>query len=112
MSGISNDLSAISGSSATPSQRVDEALVGDGLTRSPSMRRLRNRGDATLLDLSTAASSSSSIGSELNEGVPADVVAAGALVDALSSQISGSGSEASSAYSLLSAVATLKLTQD
>ena len=111
MSGIDNDLSSISGSPMTPAQQADEALVGTPGSIS-DYETAEESGDATLLDLSPAGSSSSSISSELSEGIPADVVAAGALVDAVSSQISGSGPEASSAYSLLSADATLKLTQD
>jgi hypothetical protein len=110
MAEISNDLSPISGSPATPAQQADEALVG---TPAPVSKdeTAKEAADATLVDLSSSGSSTSSVGSQLASDVPPDVVAAGALVSDLASQISGSGSEASSAYSLLSADATLKLTQ-
>jgi hypothetical protein len=110
MSSISNDLSTISGSTPSPAEQTDEALLGTPapLTKGETPEQAA---DATLVDLSSTATNSTNISGELDSGVPADVVAAGALVSDLAGQIGGAGSAALSAQSLISADAAYKLTK-
>jgi hypothetical protein len=111
MSEISSDLTTINGSAPTPSQQADEALLGTPapLTQGETPEE---SADATLVDLSSTATNASNVSAQLQSGVPADLVAAGALVSALAGQISGAGSEALSAQSLISADAAYKLTKN
>jgi hypothetical protein len=112
MSSISNDLSTITGSTPTPAEQTDEALLGGSPAPLTKGETPEESADATLVDLSSTATNSTNISGELDSGVPADVVAAGALVSDLAGQISGSGSEALSAQSLISADAAYKLTKN
>jgi hypothetical protein len=111
MTRINNDLSSINGNLPTPAEQVDEALLG--APNPPAQDETPEQtADATLVDLSsTAAAGSAQIGAQLQADVPPDMAAAGALVGDLAAQITGSGSEAASAQGLISASATLKLTQ-
>jgi hypothetical protein len=111
MTRITGDLGSIHGGAPSPSEQVEEGLVGTPGQLSPG-ETPEQAADATLVDLSgTAAASSANIGAQLQADVPPDVVAAGALVGDLAAQITGSGSEATAAQGLVSAAATLKLTQ-
>ncbi|HWD69286.1 MAG TPA: hypothetical protein VG293_03765 [Solirubrobacteraceae bacterium] len=111
MSSISNDLSSITGNAPTPSEQTDEALLGTPapLTQGETPEEAA---DATLVQLSGTATNSTNVSSELDSGVPADLAAAGALVSELAGQISGTGSQALSAQSLISADAAYKLTKN
>ncbi len=108
MSAISGDLSSITGAALTPAQQTDVALFG-APTPMPTSETPEQQSAATLLDVS--GSSPSSIASELQAGMPPDLVAASALVGDLAVQIGQQGPAAASTYSLLSAENTLKLTQ-
>ncbi len=107
MSAISGDSSSINGAALTPQEQADAALFGTSGSVSTG-ETAQESADATLLDVT--GSGSSSVSSDLEAGVPPDLTAASALVSDLAGQIGQSGSGASSAYSLLSADAALKLT--
>ena len=108
MSAISGDLSSITGAALTPAQQTDAALFGTPRAI-PANETPEQDSDATLLDVNSG--SSSSIGSELEAGVPPDLAAASQLVSDTAAQITQQGSQATSMYSMLSASNTLKLTQ-
>jgi hypothetical protein len=110
MTRISNDLGSITGNAPTPSEQTDPALLG---TPAPLQQgeTPEEAADATLVELSNTATNSASVSTELEAGVPADVVAASALVGDLAGQISSAGSSALSAQSLISADAAFKLTK-
>ncbi len=108
MSTISGNLSPITGGGLTPSQQTDAALLG---APSPlaTDETPEQQSDATLLDVND--SSSSSVASEVEGGMPADLTSASALVSDVAVQIGQQGPQAASIYSLLSADNTLKLTR-
>ena len=110
MSSISNDLSSLSGNAPTPSEQTEDALLGTPapLTQGETPAEAA---DATLVELSGSATNATNVSGELESGVPADLAAAGALVSELAGQISGAGSGAVAAQSLLSADAAFKLTK-
>jgi hypothetical protein len=110
MTRISNDLGSITGNAPTPSEQADEALVGTPGTITQG-ETAEESADATLVELSNTATNSANVSNELEAGVPADMVAAGALVGDLAGQISSAGSSALSAQSLISADAAFKLTK-
>jgi hypothetical protein len=110
MSGISNDMSATSRDAATLAQQANEALVntpGPGSQDEPA----EETADAAVVELSSSVSSPANVTDVPDADVPPDVDAAAALASELASQISGSGSHASSAHSPVSTDAALKLTQ-
>lgn len=110
MTRINSDRGSITGSAPTPSEQTDEALLGTPAPLAPG-ETPEEAADATLVELSNTVTSSVNVSSELEAGVPADMVAAGALVGDLAGQISSAGSSALSAQSLISADAAFKLTK-
>jgi hypothetical protein len=109
MSGISNDVSATSRDAASLAQQAAEGLVN---TPGPGSQdaAVQEDPDATVVELSDAVPAAS-VTPVPDGDVPADIDEAGALATGLAGQISGSGSQASSAHSPLSPEMALKLTQ-
>jgi hypothetical protein len=110
MTRITNDLGTVTGNAPTPSEQADEALLGTPGTITQG-ETAQESADATLVQLSNSATNPAGIGGELEAGVPADMVAAGALVSDLAAQIGTAGSSALSAQSLIAADAAFKLTK-
>jgi hypothetical protein len=108
MTSITNAVGTVTGNAPTPSEQADEALLGTPGTITQG-ETAQESADATLVQLSNSATNSASLSGELEAGVPADMVAAGALVSDLAVQIGGAGSSALSAQSLISADAAFKL---
>ncbi len=108
VSAISGDNSSFPGSALTPAEQTDAALFGTP-SAIPTDATPEQQSDAVLLDLTGTGSSSTA--SELAAGMPPDLATASALVSDLAAQIGEQGPQAASAYSLLSAEATLRLTQ-
>jgi hypothetical protein len=110
MSGINNDMSATSRDAATLAQQAAE-----GLTNPPGPgaqdEAVQEDADATVVEISDAVPAPTSVKPVPDGDVPADIDEAGALASGLAGQISGSGSQASSAHSPLSPEMALKLTQ-
>jgi hypothetical protein len=110
MSGISNEISATSRDAATLAQQAAEGLTSTPGPGSPDEAVQEDPG-ATVVEISDAVPAPASV-TQVPEGdVPADMDEAGALASGLAGQISGSGSQASSAHSPLSPVMALKLMQ-
>jgi hypothetical protein len=110
MSGISNDMSATSRDAAALAQQAKEALVNTPRPGSQD-ETAEETADATVVELSSSVSSPAGVSSVPDGDVPPDVDAAGELASELAAQISGGGSQASSAHSPISTDAALKLTQ-
>ena len=132
MSAISGTTGSITGASLTPQEQADSALFGGSATNSVSpyvtpqdevdtelfggsvAGALANdetpaeAADAALVSVSGGATNS--VYSDLEAGVPANLTAASALVSNLAGEVGQQGGIAASAYSLLSAASTLKLT--
>jgi hypothetical protein len=92
----------------SPLQQADETLLGGisgGASLTSSSGTPEQQADAVLVDL-LGGDSASAISSDVSAGeAPAETVDA-ALVTSLASQITAEGSQASTAYQLLSASAT------
>ncbi|MGC9220242.1 MAG: hypothetical protein ACP5H2_02665 [Solirubrobacteraceae bacterium] len=108
MTSISSDLSTITGANPTPVEQADESLVGTPKAVS-SYESAKQYADAALVDLTSP--DTSGVASDLATNVPPSLTAASALVSTLAQQISQSGTQATTAYSLLSAQSALKLTR-
>jgi hypothetical protein len=110
MSGISNDMSPLSGNVATPGQQADEVQLGK---RQVSQEQEdQETADATVVEISSsAASEAGSAGAaDATAEVPEDVDAAGSLAAGLAGQVTGDAEQASAVHTEISAAMALKLT--
>lgn len=108
MSYIGGDNGSVTGAPLTPREQADAALFGSPAPLSSSETEPESA-EATLVDVTPGSAGSLNSGLEAN--VPPDMATASALVSNLATQIGQQGTTASSAHSLLSAAATLKLTK-